>query len=90
MCQLTWARLLSSLCLRGCLGSPGLQVFLFNSEEHILLFPLSVSCEASLLKREFLACVKPLGFSLHLREMGSLCAVQSLAILSVGPRLRTG
>lgn len=67
---------------------PGLQVFLYDFEEHVVLFPLLVSCAASVLKGELLVWGKPLGFSLQLWEMGSLCAV--LAVLPIGPRLHTG
>lgn len=64
-----------------------LLVFLYDSEERVLLFPLSVSCAASILKKEFLVCVKAPGSSLQLCEIGannrfSLYAVRSFAILS--------
>lgn len=64
-----------------------LLVFLYDFEERVLLFPLSVSCAASILKKEFLVCAKALGPSLQLYEIGSKhrfsqYAVCSFAILS--------
>lgn len=64
-----------------------LLVFLYDFEERVLLFPLSVSYAASVLKKEFLVCAKALGPSLQLYEIGSnhrfsLYAVCSFAILS--------
>lgn len=62
-------------------------VLLYDFEERVLLFPLSVSCAASILKKEFLVWVKAPGSSLQLCEIGanhrfSLCAMCSFAILS--------